>query len=178
MVFESDNTALSGAQAPALADVVISVGEKLDAALAHSSHAAQFESRRLIEQMLGRKLEPLFALELLTLLLAPGNEARELRAAFVRLMSMTETTEWLESMTASAVAPAGSDAADTPDAAAAFVVSEAAASAQELARCGECLARCAEEREVEKLTREAAAARQWARCAQCRCGTAAWLPRR
>jgi len=177
MVIESDLPALPAAPAQALADVVNSVGDTLEAAIAHSSRAAQRASRGLIEQAIGRKLEPLFAVELLTLLLAQGSEARELRAAFAQLMSMTESQEWADSMVAKPAAPAISSGADTFDAAAAFVVSEAAASAQELARCGECLARCAEEREVEKLTKEAAAARQWARCAQCRCGTVAWFPR-
>ena len=51
-----------------------------------------------------------------------------------------------------------------------FLASAEAQGLRELARCGECLARCALESERQRLSDEEAAATQWARCAQCRCG--------
>jgi len=171
MPFLSDNipevTSPSGLRHPTLAEVVDSVAEALGAALAQTSRSRQFESRRKIERVLGRKLDPLFAQDLLTLLLAQGSEARELRAVFIKLMSMTESGEWLESMTPGASILTG------PEDEVRFLASEAAASARELARCTECLARAAAECACEGLSGEAAAHRQWARCAECRCGIGA-----
>jgi len=144
------------------------VGEKLSAALAHTSRATVLESRRQIEQVLGRKLEPRFALELVTLLLLPGSDGRELRAALIELLSMTDSPEWSPPSTRSA------SAMTTPDAEARFIASEEAACLQDIARCGECLARTAPELEGKSLTSEEAATLQWVLCAKCRCGTADW----
>lgn len=176
MVILSDNppvlTAPPGSLHTALTDVANSVGEKLGAALAHTSRSKVIESRRQIEQVLGRKLEPLLALELVTLLLAQGSEARELRAAFVKMLSMTESPEWAVSLKRGPSAMSSSD-----DEEAKFLASEEAACAQDIARCGECLARAASERGGESLASDEAASLQWALCAQCRCGTAAWYQR-
>ena len=172
----SDNTTVltapPGALQNALTDIANSVGEKLGAALAHTSRSKVIESRRQIQQVLGRKLEPLLALELVTLLLAQGREARELRAAFVNLLSMTDTPEWAASLKRGPSAMLSSD-----DEEAKFLASEEAAGAQDIARCGECLARTASERVGESLTSDEAASLQWAHCAQCRCGTSAWYQR-
>jgi hypothetical protein len=151
-----------------LADAVNSVGEKLNAALAHTSHAKSLASRRQIEHVLGRKLEPQFALELVTLLLVQGSEGRELRAALVKLLSMRESPEW--------VLASAQDLFEvfSPDDDAEFLASKDAAGMQEFANCAECLARTASEHARESLTSDAAASLQWARCALCRCGTAAW----
>lgn len=171
MSFLSDslpaNAPANGLRHPTLADVVDSLAETLGAALAHTSHSTLFESRRRMERVLDRKLEPQFAQELLTLLLAQGSEGRELRAAFIKLMSMTESREWLESLAPGSFAATGSGDE------ARFLSSEAAASARELARCTECLARAAEACACEGIPGEAAAHRQWARCAECRCGIGA-----
>jgi hypothetical protein len=161
-------TAPPGPLHAAFADVVNSLGDKLGAALAHTSGATELESRRRIEEMLGRKLEPLFALQLVTLLFAQGSEARELRAAFVQLLSLTESPQWVESLTQGASAMFSSDDESR------FLASEAAACVRDFARCGECLARSAVEREGESPTSGEAAGVQWVLCAQCRCGTAAW----
>lgn len=172
MAILSDNppalTAPPGSLHTALTDAVNSVGEKLGAALAHTSRSKELESRRRIEQVLGRKLEPLFALELVTLLLAQGSEGRELRAAFVKLLSMTESPEWAVSLTR------GPSAMSSCDDEAKFLASEEAACVRDFAHCGECLARSAAEREGESLTSDEAASLQWALCSQCRCGTSAW----
>ena len=48
---------------------------------------------------------------------------------------------------------------------------------QDLARCGECLARSASDLEGQSLTGEEAANVQWARCAQCRSHTVDWYRR-
>jgi hypothetical protein len=158
------------AEAPlnALAEAVNLVGEKLNAALAHSSHAKALGSRRQIEHVLGRKLEPQFALELVTLLLVPGGEGRELRAALVKLLSMRESPEW--------VLASAQDLFQVfrPDDDANFLASKDAAGMQEFANCAECLAHTAAEHAGESVTDDAAASLQWARCALCRCGTAAW----
>lgn len=53
-----------------------------------------------------------------------------------------------------------------------FLASEDAACMQAFARCGECLARSAEEMACDRLTEDEAASLQWVRCAQCRCGAA------
>jgi hypothetical protein len=161
------STSPAGLRHPTLADVADSLAETLGAALAHASGTRQLESRRQMERVLGRELEPLFAQELLTLLLAQGSEGRGLRAAFIKLISMTESREWLESL-----AP-GPFTATGPGDEAGFLASEAAAGARELARCTECLARAAAECAGECLSGEAAASRQWARCAECRCGIGA-----
>ena len=160
--------AVPGVSHAALADVVNSLGEKLGAALAHTPRFQELESRRQIEQVLRRKLEPLFALEILTLLLAQSSEGRELRAAFVKLLSMTESAEWAESLAR------GPSAMSDSDDEAGFLASEGAACIQDIARCGECLAAMAAEHRGESLTDDDAASLQWARCAQCRCGSAAW----
>jgi hypothetical protein len=152
----------------ALTGVANSVGEKLGAALAHTSRSRTLELRRRIEHALGRKPEPRFAHELLPLLLLQGREGRELRAALVKLLGMTESPESALSLTR------GASAMSSPDDEAEFPASEEAACLQDIARCGECLARTAPEREGEPLTSDAAASLQWALCAQCRCGTAAW----
>ena len=171
----SDNTSVltapPGALQTAFTDAANSVGERLGAALAHTSRSKVIESRLQIEQVLGRKLEPLLALELVTLLLAQGSEARKLRAAFVKLLSMTESPEWAVSLTRTRSAMVSSDDE------AKFLASEEAACVQDFARCGECLARTAAEREGEFLTSDESANRQWALCAQCRSGTAAWYQR-
>jgi hypothetical protein len=161
-------TAPPGTLHAAFADVVNSLGEKLGAALAHTSRATELESRRRIEEVLGRKLEPLFALQLVTLLFGQSSEARELRAAFVHLLSLTEAPQWAESLTRGASAMFSSDDESR------FLASEEAAGARDFARCGECLARSVAEREGESLTSGEAAGVQWVLCAQCRCGTAAW----
>jgi hypothetical protein len=161
-------TAPPGPLHAAFADVVNSLGEKLGAALAHTSRARELESRRQIEKVLGRKLEPLFALELVTLLLDQSSEARELRAAFVKLLEMSESSEWAESLTQGASTMFNSDDESR------FLASEEAACVQDFARCGECLARSAAERAGESPTSGEAAGEQWVLCAQCRCGTAAW----
>ena len=172
MAFLSDSPAAPTAPADplhtALTDAVNSVGEKLSAALAQASRSQETESRRRIEHVLGRRLVPLFALELVTLLFAQGSEARELRAAFVRLLSMTESPDWALALTQGPAAIAG------PDDEARFLASAGAACVQDFARCGECLAGCASEPGRELLTSDEAASLQWARCAQCKCGTAAW----
>lgn len=169
MAFMTDNipaySAAAGIQHPTLADIVNSLCETLSAALAHTPRPGRLASRRQIEHVLGRKLDPLFALELFALVLAHGREGRELRAAFIRLMSMTESTQWLESL-----APGASALASASDEAE-FLASEEAAGAKEFARCGVCLAAFALEREVEARNREAAASSQWAHCARCRCAT-------
>jgi hypothetical protein len=163
--------ALPGSLRTAFSGVVNSVGAALSAALAHTSRSKELESRRQIEQVLGRKLEPLFALELVTLLLVQGREGRELRAAFVKLLSMTESAEWAASLTR------GPSPISASDDEARFLASEAATCIQDFAHCGECLARSAAERGGESRTSEEAAKLQWAVCAQCRCGTAAWFGR-
>jgi len=160
----------TGIQHPTLADVVNSVGEKLSVALAQTSRSGRLASRRQIEHALGRKLEPQFALELLSLVLAQGREGRELRAAFIKLMSMTESREWLESLPPGAYAQAHSE--DEAE----FLASEEAAGAQAFARCGECLARGASACESKAGDSEDAASRQWALCARCRCSGGAGYP--
>ena len=171
MPFLSDSlpafTSPAGLRHPTLADVADSLAETLGAALAHTSGTRQLESRRQMERVLGRELEPLFAQELFAVLLAQGSEGRELRAAFIKLLGMTESREWLESLTP------GPFTATGPDDEAGFLASGAAACARELARCTECLARAAAECKGECLSGEAAARRQWARCAECRCGIGA-----
>jgi hypothetical protein len=151
-----------------LAEAVNLVGEKLNAALAHSSHAKALASRRQIEHVLGRKLEPQFALELVTLLLVPGREGRELRAALVKLLGMRESPQWLLA--------SAQDLFQVfrPDDDAKFLASKDAAGMQEFANCAECLAHSAAEHAGESATADEAASLQWARCALCRCGTAAW----
>jgi hypothetical protein len=175
MAILSDNppllTAPPGALHTALTEAVNSVGEKLSAALVHTSRSNELESRRQIEQVLGRQLEPLFALELVTLLLVQGSEGRELRAAFVKLLSMTESPEWAVSLTR------GPSAMLRSDDEAKFLASEEAACVRDFAHCGECLSRTASELEGEFLTSEEAARLQWTLCAECRCGTAAWYRR-
>ena len=175
MAILSDNppllTAPPGPLHTALTDAVNSVGEKLSAALAHTSRSKVLESRRQIEHVLGRQLEPLFALELVTLLLVPGSEGRELRAALVKLLSMTESAEWAVSL---ARRPSAMFSFDDE---AKFLASDEAACVHDFAHCGECLARTSSEREGESLTSDEAASLQWALCAQCRCGTAAWYRR-
>lgn len=161
-------TAPPGPLHTAFTDVVNSLGEKLGAALAHTSRARELESRRQIEQALGRKLEPLFALELVTLLFTQGGESRELRAAFVKLLSMTESSEWAESVTRVPTAMVSSDDESR------FLASGETACVRDFARCGECLARSAAERGGESPNSSEAAGVQWILCAQCRCGTAAW----
>lgn len=162
-----ESTSPAGLRHPTLADVVDSVAEALRAVLAQTSHPGQFESRRQMERVLGRKLEPLFAQELFAVLLAQGSAGRELRAAFIKLLGMTESREWLESVTPGPSAVTGSDDE------ARFLASEGASSARQLARCTECLARAAAECGGEGLSGEATARRQWARCAECRCGIGA-----
>jgi len=155
----------------ALADAVTSVGEKLSAALAHSSHAKALASRRQIEHVLGRKLEPQFALELVTLLLVQGREGRELRAALVKLLGMRESPEW--------VLASAQDMFEvfSPDDDAQFFASNDAAGMQQFANCAECLAHSAAEHAGESRTGDEAASLQWARCALCRCGTTTWSRR-
>ena len=128
--------ALPGELHTALTDVANSVGEKLGAALAHSSRSKELDSRRQIEQVLGRKLEPRFALELVTLLLGQGSEARELRAALVKLLNMVDALDRAPSSTRGRSAMFSSD-----DEEARFLANEEAACAQDLALCGECLVR-------------------------------------
>jgi hypothetical protein len=180
MAILSDNPALptpppeaSPAEAPfsALAEAVDSVGEKLNAALAHTSHAKALASRRQIEHVLGRKLEPQFALELVTLLLVQGGEGRELRAALVKLLSMRESPQW--------VLASAQDLFQvfSPDDDAKFLASKDAAGMQEFANCAECLAHSAVEHAGESATADEVASLQWARCALCRCGTATWSRR-
>jgi len=155
-------SAPAGVQYPTLASIVNSVTERLSLALAHTPRSRKLASRRLIERALGRNLDPLFALELLTLMLAQGSEARALRAAVIKLMSMTESREWLESLTCDSFARVESGGE------AAYLASGEAAGAQQFARCGECLDLAAAER-GDGLDGGAAANRQWALCAQCRC---------
>jgi hypothetical protein len=164
MAILSDNPALPAA----LADVVNSLGEKLSVALAHTSHAETIASRRQIEHVLGRQLEPQFALELVTLLLVQGSEGRNLRAAFVKLLGMTESAQWTAPLTRGPSVMSGSDDA------ARFLASEESVCVQDLAKCGECLARIGSDRKGKAVSSEEAARLQWAMCAQCRCGTAAW----
>jgi hypothetical protein len=175
MAVSSDNPPLPTpppeASLSALADAVNSVGEKLSAVMAHTSHAKALGSRRQIEHVLGRKLEPRFALELVTLLLVQGNEGRELRAAFSKLLSMRESPEWLLASAQNLFE------VFSPDDDAEFLASKDAAGMQDFANCAECLARTASEREGESLTSDEEASLQWARCALCRCGTAIWKRR-
>lgn len=162
-------TFIDTAPAPtALNDAVNALGEKLGAALAHTSRAEAIESRRQIEQVLGRHLEPQFALQLVTLLLLPGSEGRELRAAFARLLSMTESDQWVVPSTR---APSLASKSDDE---ARFLASDEAIGVQDLAKCGECLANSALKHDGESRTSEEAAKLQWAACAQCRCGTTGW----
>ena len=154
----------------AFTDVVNSLGEKLSAALAHTSPSAVLESRRQIELVLCRKLEPRFALELVTLLLEPGNEGRSC-APPLSNWSMTESPEWALSSTR--VPSATADA----DIEARFLASEESAGAKHLARCGECLARTAPELEGRSLTKEQEGELTFALCGQCRSGTDAWYRR-
>ena len=162
--------AAPSAEAPVseLAEAVNMVGEKLNAALAHTSHAKALGSRRQIEHVLGRKLEPQFALQLVTLLLVPGSEGRELRAALVKLLSMRESAQW--------VLASAQDLFQVfrPDEDAKFLASTDAAGMQAFANCGECLATSAAEHAGESATADEAASLQWARCALCRCGTNTW----
>ena len=160
-----------GAPRTTLAGVVNLVTEKLGAALMHTSHAKELDARRKIAHVLGRKLEPLFALELVTLLLVDGKEGNELRAAFTELLSMTQSEQWAASMMrCPAALVTSSDEAK-------FIASDEAAAVQHLARCGECMARTSSECEEESLTSDEAARLQWAICAQCRCGTSEWYQR-
>jgi hypothetical protein len=154
-----------------LADAVNSVGEKLNAALAHTSHAKALASRRQIEHVLGRKLEPQFALELVTLLLVQGSEGRELRAALSKLLSMRESPQWVLASAQDMFKVFSTDED------AQFLASEDAAGMQQFANCAECLARCAVEHAGESRTSDEAASIQWARCALCRCGTTTWSRR-
>jgi hypothetical protein len=149
-------------------DVVKSLGEKLAAALAHTSPSDVLESRRRMEHVLGKKLEPRFAHQLLSHLFVPSSEARELRAAFVNLLSMTESPP------AALPVTRGPSAMSSSDNEAKFLASEEAICVQDLARCGECLASSATKREGKSVTSDEAARLQWAACAQCRCGTDLW----
>lgn len=156
--------AASGAAHCALDDAAKCLGEKLSAALAHTAHSIQFESCRRFEQALDRKLTPLFALELVALLLVPGHEGRELRAAMVDLLRLADAPQEPESLlrVAGALSAAQREAA--------FLASEERSSAQKFAACGECLAHIAPPGgEGGVLTGEAAANRLWVHCAQCRC---------
>ncbi|MBK5103476.1 MAG: hypothetical protein JJE42_04445 [Burkholderiales bacterium] len=157
----------SGAAQCALDEAAKCLGEKLRAAMAHTPHACQFEACRRIEQVLGRKLTPLFALELVELLLVQGREGHELRAAMVDLLSLTDARQSAELLSR---VPGAVSAAERE---AEFLASEDRASAQKFAVCGECLARIAPAGgEGEVLTGEAAAS-LWVHCAQCRCAIGA-----
>jgi hypothetical protein len=159
----------SGAAHHALDEAAKCLGEKLSAAMAQAPHACQFEACRRIEQVLGRKLTPLFALELVELLLVQGREGRELRAAMVDLLSLADARQWTELL------PRDSIAASAAEREAEFLASEERASAQKFALCGECLARAATaEGEGGDLTGAAAASRRWAMCGQCRCAVSPW----
>jgi hypothetical protein len=170
MTVSSDSPPAITPRTDALATVVNSVGEKLSAALIRTSVSDQIESRRKIERVLGRRLEPRFALELLTLLLDHGNEGRELRAAFLRLMDMADSVQWAARSMPASSAPPGSDEAN-------FLAGDESAAVRDFARCGECLARTAPELEGKTVSSEQAASLQWALCARCRSGTDAWYPR-
>jgi len=142
--------------------------EKLRAAMAHTPQASQLESCRRIEQVLGRKLTPLLTLELVALLFVQGREGRELRAAMVNLLSLTDAPQWAELLSR---VPAAVSAAERE---AEFLASEDRASAQKFAVCGVCLAGIAPpEGEGGVLTAEAAASSLWVTCAQCRCALGA-----
>ncbi len=172
MAFPSDHPhalrAYADPSLDTLAEVVNTVGQKLSAAVAHTSRAAELESRRRTEQVLGRKLVPLFALELVTHLLVPGEEGRELRAAFVALLNVAESPQWKESSAQPACAlPGCEDEAE-------FLASAAAESVRLFARCGKCMADSAAEHAGEALSCEAAAENQWVLCAQCRCAISDW----
>jgi hypothetical protein len=170
--FQADNSGSGTRQNDsysALSHAVKDVGEKLGAALSGTSPAKTLESRRQIEQVLGRRLEPRFAVELLTLLLAHGNTGTELRDAFIELLRCVDSPQWWR------LTPAHYGSMYLkPDEEAKYIASEEASAVRHMARCYECLAKPAPELEGQSLSSDEAATRQWALCAQCRSGTSEW----